>query len=196
MKRVSVVLMGLCFVVCCTASAHAWFGAKKKDAAQAPEQPVSADKAKKEAPAKSAAPEAVPSQSEADAVKAFLAKQEIVKKKMVLLNNTEWQIEMTPLSGKGKKEIDTATFKNNQVVLSGFSKKGFGPTNLTLTVQEDGSVVWETMQTSEKNGMCFWRGELDKTMMTMRGVASHKIDDKNKMDYSFVSTGRKVLTDK
>jgi hypothetical protein len=195
MKRVSIVLIGLCFVVCCAASAHAWFGAKKQEAAPAPAQPAATDKAKaaKEAPSKS---EAAAAQSEAEAVKAFLAKQEIVKKKMVLLNNTEWQIEMTPLSGKGKKEIDTVTFKNNQVVLSGFSKKGFGPTNLTLTVQEDGSVVWETMQTSEKNGMCFWRGELDKTMMTMRGVASHKIDDKNKMDYSFASTARKVLTDK
>jgi hypothetical protein len=190
MKRVGIVLMGICFMVCCTTSAHAWFGSKKKDAAPESEQPATTEKAKKAAPGKAAPAE---SKADSEAIKAFLAKQEIVKKKMVQLNNTEWQLELTPITGKGKKESDIATFKNNQVVLTNFSKKGFPATNLTLTVQDDGSIVWETMQTSEKNGMCFWRGEMDKTMMTMRGVVSNRIDDKTKFDYSFASTARKVL---
>lgn len=186
MKRVGIVLTGLLFAVFCASSAHAWFGSKNK----AFDQPATTSKSGKAVTKGSSAPV---SQADEDAIKAFLAKQEIVKKKMALLNNTEWQIELSPLSGKGKKEIDTATFKDNQVSLADFSKKGFPATNLTLNVQDDGAVVWETMQTSEKNGMCFWRGELDKTMMSMRGVISHKIDDKNKMDYSFTSVSRKVL---
>jgi hypothetical protein len=190
MKRVGIVLMGICFMVSCASPAHAWFGGKKKDAATG-EQSATTEKAKKASPKEAAAPE---SKADSEAIKAFLAKQEIVKKKMAQLNDTEWQLELTPITGKGKKEADVATFKNNQVVLANFSKKGFPATNLTLTVQDDGSVVWETMQTSEKNGMCFWRGEMDKTMMTMRGVVSNRIDDKTKLDYSFASTARKVLS--
>jgi hypothetical protein len=100
---------------------------------------------------------------------------------------------MTPLSGKGKKESETVTFKNNQVMMAGYSKKGFPMTNITLTVQDDGTVIWETMQTSEKSGICFWRGEMDKTLMTMRGVMSHSIDEKNKIDYSLQSIARKSI---
>ena len=47
---------------------------------------------------------------------------------------------------------------------AGFGKKGFPSTNITLTVQPDGSLIWETMQTSEKSGICFWRGEMDKAL--------------------------------
>ena len=59
---------------------------------------------------------------------------------------------MTPLGGKGKKEAETVVFKDNQVSFVSYGKKGFPSTNFTLSVQDDGMVVWETMQTSEKAG--------------------------------------------
>jgi hypothetical protein len=192
MKRVSIVLMGICFVVCCTASAHAWFGGKKKDApANTVEPKAKAASVEKAAPSKAEAPNS-PVENKA-AEKAFRDKLEAAKKKMAQLNNTEWQIEMTPISGKGKKEAEVISFKDSKVTASSFSKKGFPATNISLTIQDDGTVIWETMQTSEKAGICFWRGELDKAVMTMRGVLSHKIDDKSKMDYSFLSISRRVL---
>ncbi|MCX5708001.1 MAG: hypothetical protein NTY14_03350, partial [Candidatus Omnitrophica bacterium] len=107
--------------------------------------------------------------------------------------NTEWPIDLTLMTAKGKKEIDAISFTNNQVAIAGFVKKGFPTTNFTLTVQEDGSVIWETMQTSEKSGIAFWRGELDSKMQVMRGVVSHQIDANKKLDYSFVSTARKNI---
>jgi hypothetical protein len=189
MKRVGIVLVCLCFVIMNAGSAHAWFGSKKKEAAV--EAPAT-EKAPSQTKAKAAAPAAAPGIDKA-LEQELKDKREAVQKKMALLNNSEWQIEMTPLSGKGKKETEIVTFKNNQVALAGFSKKGFPTTNITLTVQADGTVIWETMQTSEKAGICFWRGELDKAMTVMRGVLSHKIDDKTKDDYSFSSISRRAL---
>jgi len=188
MKRVGIVVACLCFVLVSMGSANAWFGSKKKEGTvEAP----AAEKAS-QTKAKAAAPVASPTIDKA-LEKELKDKREAVQKKMALLNNSEWLIELTPLSGKGKKETETVTFKNNQVLIAGYSKKGFPATNLTLTVQDDGTTIWETMQTSEKSGICFWRGEMDKPMAAMRGVLSHKIDDKTKQDYSFSSVSRKTV---
>lgn len=191
MKRVGVVVTGLCFMLSCATEAHAWFW-QKKDEAAAPA--VKQEKAQKESQSKKAQPAAPAAQKLDKALEKELKdKRALVAQKMTLLNNTEWQIELSPLSGKGKKETDVVTFKNNQVSLANFGKKGFPATNITLTVQPDGSLIWETMQTSEKNGICFWRGEIDKGVTAMRGVLSHKIDEKTKQDYSITSTSRRTL---
>jgi len=178
-------------------SSYAWFGAKKKtETVEQPtvEQKAGEQKAAVQAPAVAVAPTAPKADKAIE--KELKDKRDAVAKKMNMLNNTEWQIEMAPMAAaaaKAKKEIEIVTFKNSQVTFTGFGKKGFPTTNLTLTIQDDGSVIWETMQTSEKNGVCFWRGELDKTMMNMRGVLSHKVDAKTKLDYSFASTARKAI---
>jgi hypothetical protein len=186
-KRAIVLGLGVCVILASGISAHAWFGSKKVAA------PVAETKEKaKPKPAAAAANTAAPEIDKA-AEKAFREKWEAAKKKMAQLNNTEWQIDMAPVSGKGKKETEVVTFKDGKVTASNFGKKGFPATNVSLTIQEDGTVIWETMQTSEKAGICFWRGELDKALLTMRGVVSNRIDDKTKFDYSFVSTSRKVL---
>jgi hypothetical protein len=75
--------------------------------------------------------------------------------------------------------------------MSGYSKRGFQATNYSLSIQGDGTFVWETMQTSEKSGIAFWRGEISADMQSMRGILSHQISDKNKEEYSFVSTAKK-----
>ena len=77
--------------------------------------------------------------------------------------------------------------------IGGDANKGFPTTNFTLTVQEDGVVVWETMQTSEKSGIAFWRGEFDPKMESMRGVVSYQPDKKSKQDYSFTSAAKKTI---
>ncbi|MDD5348015.1 MAG: hypothetical protein PHT59_05315, partial [Candidatus Omnitrophica bacterium] len=113
--------------------------------------------------------------------------------KMNELNNTEWQIELVPLTGKGKKEFDAVIFRNNQVSIASYSKKGFPTTNYTLTIQGDGRITWETMQTSEKAGVAFWRGDLDAKMQTMSGVVSYQVTKTARNDFSFVSTSKKEV---
>ncbi|HOU36110.1 MAG TPA: hypothetical protein PLJ26_02050 [Candidatus Omnitrophota bacterium] len=191
MKRVGIVVTGFCFMLSCATWAHAWFW-QKKDEAAAPA--VKEEKASKGSKSPKAQPAAPATQKLDKALEKELKdKRALVAQKMTLINNTEWQIELSPLSGKGKKETDIVTFKNNQVSLTNFGKKGFPSTNITLTVQPDGSLIWETMQTSEKNGICFWRGEIDKDITVMRGVLSHKIDERTKQDYSITSTSHRTL---
>ena len=167
------------------------FGKKKDQPAESSDQAQAAaagQPAAKAAQVKQETPKKTEKQAEA-----IEAKKKLSDKKRSDLNNTEWPIDLTGITGKEKKETDTVVFKNGQVMLTGYSKKGFPATNFTLTLQDDGSAVWETMQTSEKSGVAFWRGEIDPQMQGMRGVLSLRVDDKTSHDYSFVSTGKKDI---
>lgn len=189
MRKSVVVLLGLCFILTNLTVAQAGFWGKKKTEPKATTEeaaaPAKATEVAKPAPA---------TQTDKAGDEALKAKRAIAQKKLNELNNTEWAIELSSMATKGKKEADTITFKDNQVSIASFVKKGFPTTNFTLTMQEDGLVIWETMQTSEKSGIAFWRGELDSKLQTMRGVVSHQIDKKSKQDYSFVSTVKKNIS--
>ncbi|MBU1998298.1 MAG: hypothetical protein ABIG46_08975 [Candidatus Omnitrophota bacterium] len=136
------------------------------------------------------------SKEEKARLEALSAKRSAVEQKKKELNNTEWQIElvMTNAPAKPKKDTDSVIFKDNQVSISGYMPKGFPPTNYTLTISGDGTLVWETMQTSEKVGVAFWRGEISPNMQIMRGILSYHVDDKTVRDYSFVSVAKKDIT--
>ncbi len=187
MKKGLVMTVVLSFMFIYMSDAHAWFGSKKKtddSATQVKAADVKAAPVAKKAPEK-----AVDKAKEA----ANKNQKALAEKKRGELNNSEWLIELSPLSGGGKKDRETVSFKNNQVSFMNFGKKGFPITNYTLTVQDENQVVWETMQTSEKTGVCFWRGEMSADMQGMRGVLSHQIDAKTKADYSFVSVSKKGI---
>jgi hypothetical protein len=199
MKRVSIWLISLCIVMVYTVSAQAGlFGSKKKVATT----PAKETAAKKETPAQKEAPKAAEAKKPEVKIspevqkKSLDAQRLLAQEKRKKINNTEWEIELRTLSGsaatkeKEKKEVDLLIFKDNQVSVQTFSKKGFGSTNFTLTVQDDGSCVWETMQTSEKSGVAFWRGEIDKDTAKMQGVLSYHIDDKTTREYSFINTSK------
>jgi hypothetical protein len=194
MKRLVVLAMGVCFILCCHPAANAaWFGKKK----QSTEGQPAAQQDGGVVPAQQPKVEAAKEQPKAAVTKEDKAKREAIAAKKLLeerkrkeLANTEWQIELVPLSGKGKKEAETVIFKDNHVSFSAYGKKGFPATNFTLSVQDDGLVVWETMQTSEKAGVMFWRGEMPD-MQTLRGIFSYHPDEKTTIDYSFTSTGKK-----
>ncbi len=192
MRKTILGLAAVCFMAICVSDAQAWIFGKKKDAASEPA--VKTEQAPK-AEAVKAAPKVDPQKAKSDkaledALKLRKAAQD---KKRAELNNTEWQIELTPMTGKGKKESETVIFKDNKISFLNFGKKGFPVTNYSITVQEDGSFIWETMQTSEKSGMAFWRGEMDAKAQRINGVLSHQIDAKTKQDYSFVSNSRRAL---
>ena len=199
MRVFAVAMVALGVAVGSVSTGWAWFGIGDK---------------KKETPVSQSAPAVQQGQQPSGAAnveepkapvideKAQKAREEAFKSKMVLvgqkkqqLNNTEWQVDLIPLSGKGKKETDTLVFRDNKVALAGYQKKGFPVTNYSINFQNDGTLtIWETMQTSEKSGVVFLRGELDEKMTIMRGVLSHKLDDATTEDFSFVSTSKKAAS--
>jgi hypothetical protein len=114
------------------------------------------------------------------------------EKKKLALNNTQWEVEVSALSGKGSRQKDTFIFYENKFSAEEFLKKGYKPSNYTVTVQEDGSAFIETMQSSDKEGVVFWRLEFDPAMVSCKGLLSSQLPNNRSEDYSFVSVARKL----
>jgi len=113
----------------------------------------------------------------------------LIAKKKEVLNNTEWDIEMFPLSGKGKSLKDVIVFAENKVSAKSLEDRGFLPTNYTLSITEEGKLIWETMQ-SKDDEIVFFRGEISPGLESMSGVVSfQKLE--GSQDYSFRSTAKK-----
>lgn len=111
------------------------------------------------------------------------------------LSNTEWDIVITPRSGEDKKPIeDRLRFIGRQVFSLGFRAEGYPPTNYSLRVKPNGTIVWETMQKKEGGGMLFWRGTW--TVEKMTGTLSKRGADGQNQEFSFVSEGGKRIEGK
>lgn len=113
---------------------------------------------------------------------------EIIAKKKAELNGTEWNVQMKTMGTKGKAEMDVISFAEDKVSSKNLSALGYVPTNFTVRLEEDGTVIWETMQTSEKDGMAFWRGDILDGVM--RGVLSKRDKKNNALDFNFVSVAK------
>ncbi|MCX5694719.1 MAG: hypothetical protein NT014_06350 [Candidatus Omnitrophica bacterium] len=113
--------------------------------------------------------------------------QDMVAKKKLELNGTEWAIETKAMSGKGKTEKDVVSFIDGKVSSKNMVVRGFEATNFSMRLLEDGETyTWETMQVSEKEGAAFWRGDIGSDGI-MRGVLSIR-DKKNRVsDFNFYS---------
>ena len=109
------------------------------------------------------------------------------------LNNTKWQISLSQITQAEKKDkfTDTLRFKDGKVEMESLISQGFSASGFTITVKGDNIIVWETMQTSEKKGLAFWKGEMEEGRM--RGVLSRHFDEKTVKDYSFYSTGKETV---
>lgn len=110
------------------------------------------------------------------------------------LNNTEWTIDVKVMGvSKAKGEKDTLSFLDGKISSANLGKAGYSTTNYSARILEDNeTLTWETMQTSEKDGVAFWRGDIGPDGV-MRGVLS-KRDKKDKTsDFNFVSTGSKKV---
>lgn len=117
--------------------------------------------------------------------------QDTLAAKKASLNNTDWTIELKPMAGgkKARAEKDTIHFADGKVSSTNLTKAGYGPTNFTLRMLEDNeTLTWETMQTSEKSGVAFWRGDIGPDNV-MRGVLSKRDLKDRTTDFNFVSTG-------
>lgn len=114
------------------------------------------------------------------------AKALAIEKAKETLSKQQWTIELYSSTGKkGKPERDVLTFSDGKISSKNLSSEGYSATNYTLTIQEDKTIVWETMQTNEKAGVVFWRGELRDNVM--RGMLSIRPLEKEPQDFSFIS---------
>ncbi len=89
------------------------------------------------------------------------------------LNGFAWTLEVSPSGVKKedrKSTPDTLIFKDGKMSSEGLAKKGYGTSNYTLSIGDDGIPVFETMQRDENEGVAFWRGELVDGQI--RGVIS------------------------
>lgn len=127
----------------------------------------------------------VPAGAKENPKDAAVLREKREKEAAALLDGTLWSVEMMSLSGeKGKKSLqDTLRFEDEKIASTALSKEGYPSSNYTLTVGEDGLIVWETMQTKEGAGVVFWRGERQGD--TMRGILSKQPLEGNNVDYSF-----------
>jgi hypothetical protein len=183
MRRSILIILILCFLVAYESDSSAFWWKQQKQETAVPEVKEAEQKKKKEEEINRLAEEK------------RARMRELKEKKRKQLNNTEWRIELSVFGAgaKEQKDTDIITFKDNQVSSANLSRGGFSATNYTLTIQQDETLIWETMQTSNKGGIAFWRGELDPKMEKMRGVLSHHLSDKTAKDYSFSSTGKKAV---
>jgi len=117
--------------------------------------------------------------------------EKIIAEKKAALNGKEWTVEMKPMGGKAKvkAETDVISFSEDKVMSKNLATLGYAATNFTVRLEEDGTVIWETMQTSEKDGMAFWRGDIGPDGV-MRGVLSKRDIKGNVKDFNFVSVAK------
>jgi len=108
----------------------------------------------------------------------------IIEEKRAELNNTQWVIEILPLGEKGKPEGDVLSFSENKVSSKNLAAAGFEPTEFRLSVKDDGTVVWEAMQRSEKGDVMLWRGDILGGVMS--GVLNRRDENGKVIDFSFV----------
>lgn len=114
--------------------------------------------------------------------------EEAAEKQKAELMGKEWTVALTPMGGRGKAETDIISFAENKVASKNLQTAGYVPTNFTVRLQEDGTVTWETMQSSEKDGMAFWRGDIKDGVM--HGVLSKRDRRNNTADFSFTSVAK------
>ncbi len=120
------------------------------------------------------------------------ALRKATEEKKAELNGTSWDVEIKSTSGKGiLSGKDTLTFQDERFHSQKAEKNDYSETNYTLTVQETGPTIWETMQTSSKGEVTFWRGEWKEDSMS--GVISRQLKEGNE-EYFFSSSAKKGIS--
>jgi len=122
-------------------------------------------------------------------------KEAELKKANEELSKNVWDVYLVPLADrKSKPQSDSLTFSEGKFTSKDKSEKGYASSNCTVTVQEDGTVVWETMQADAAGNVIFWRGELKDKIM--QGMLSTQPKDGKNQDFSFTSAVPALVEEK
>ena len=108
------------------------------------------------------------------------------------LVGTSWDVQVMPMDGSGAKAIqaDELRFGAGKVTSSLLSAQGFSEANYSLTLQPDGTVLWETMQTARSGEVVCWRGEWNGERM--QGVITRQLPGQAASNFSFVGIVKPV----
>ncbi len=192
MKRVFIICFLLGFWLTFSATGHCWPWERK-----APAPAPKASEAVKEQPAQQAAVAVAIPQDIKEAPKPSkvnLNKEKLLReKKKSALNNSQWDIEVVALNGRGPKQKDILVFRDNKFSSENYLKQGFKDSNYTLTLLENDMAVVETMQTADKGGIIFWRIEFNTEVTVCKGVLSRQVTNVKTEDYSFVSIAKEAI---
>jgi hypothetical protein len=101
------------------------------------------------------------------------------------LDGSTWTLELRPDAG-GKAVQDTVAFAGRTVSSKWLTKAGYNASNYSVQVEADGLAIWETMQSNEKEGLAFWRGELRGEKMS--GILSKQPTEGAAVNYRFTAT--------
>ena len=116
----------------------------------------------------------------------------LVKRKKASLNNTEWDVEIVPIKG-GEKAPDLLMFVDGKISLRTLIEQGFSASNFTLTVKDNGNLIWETMQTAVDGTVAFLRGEVTSDVKSMKGIISYPKGNTTE-DFSFRSVDKRIAS--
>lgn len=139
--------------------------------------------------ARPTAPPAAPAQPAAAAAEpAKSSKEQQQDAVRAALDGTSWTMELRS-DATGKTRQDTLRFSGRTVGSDWMTKTGYGTSNYSMRVEDDGLVIWETMQSKEGEGLAFWRGELGSASgMTMSGTLSRQPTQGDTESFSFSAT--------
>jgi len=110
------------------------------------------------------------------------------------LGKQEWVIYLTSLADRKSLGSDILKFSDGKVTAKELLTKGYFESNCTINKQEDGTIVWETMQVSGNGDRIFWRGELKDKLL--QGIMSMQTKDGKSNDVSFSTVPPKVTEEK
>ena len=109
------------------------------------------------------------------------------------LESRQWEVSVTSTGKKAVTETDVFTFAEGKVTSKNLSAQGYKKSNLNVGIQDDGTIVWETMQVNANNNdLAFFRGELSGT--TMRGVISMQPVKGEKTIFNFTNASQQAVT--
>lgn len=133
--------------------------------------------------------EVKPQVDQAALAEARKKRQEETKLAKEKLGRQEWKIYLTSLADRKAMGSDTLVFSEGKITAKELASKGYQPSSCTITTQEDGVIIWETMQVSENGDRVFWRGELNNNLM--QGIISMQPKEGKNQDISFSTVAPK-----
>lgn len=106
------------------------------------------------------------------------------------LAGTAWDVQVIRTDSTGAKAVvnDELTFSMAKVASSLLTAQGFEPSNYSLSLEPDGKVLWETMQTGRAGEIVCWRGEWSGERM--QGVMTRQLPGSPAMNFSFIGIVR------
>jgi hypothetical protein len=102
------------------------------------------------------------------------------------LNGLTVEVELRSIigSGEGVVQRDHLEFRDGQVSSRLLSAQGFSSAAYHLTPQDDGTSLWETMQTNADGAILSWAGSWDGRVM--HGVVSRQEPGQAVVEFHFV----------